>query len=61
MQRARELGCVCVALSGRDGGEMRALADYNIIIPSHDTPRIQEMHIFVIHSLCDILESSVAR
>ena len=61
MEKARELGCVCVALSGRDGGEMRALADYNIVIPSHDTPRIQEMHIFVIHSLCDILESSVAR
>lgn len=56
MHKAREFGCKCVSLSGRDGGEMKKLGDYNIIIPSNDTPRIQEMHIFVIHTLCDILE-----
>ncbi|RDU74203.1 D-sedoheptulose 7-phosphate isomerase [Helicobacter anseris] len=56
MHKAKELGCKCVSLSGRDGGEMKKLGDYNIIIPSNDTPRIQEMHIFVIHTLCDILE-----
>lgn len=56
MEKARQMGCKVVALSGRDGGMMKNLADLNLIIPSNDTPRIQEMHIFIIHTLCELLE-----
>ncbi|CBG40150.1 D-sedoheptulose 7-phosphate isomerase [Helicobacter mustelae] len=56
MQKAKSLGCKNIALSGRDGGAIAELADYNLIVPSNDTPRIQEMHIFIIHTLCDLLE-----
>lgn len=49
-----------IALSGRDGGAMKALADVNLIVPSSSTPRIQEMHIFLIHSLCNVIESNTS-
>lgn len=53
---ARERGCQTVALLGRDGGEIRELADIALVVPSFDTPRIQEGHITLIHIICDLLE-----
>lgn len=53
---AKSLGCRTIALSGRDGGAMKALCESNMIVPSDDTARIQEVHILVIHALCDIIE-----
>jgi len=56
LAKARELGCKTVALTGRDGGALKTVADISIIVPSHDTPRIQEGHVTIIHILCDLLE-----
>ncbi|WP_104638299.1 D-sedoheptulose 7-phosphate isomerase [Helicobacter bizzozeronii] len=56
LQKAQELGLSTLGLSGRGGGKMRALCDFNLIVPSTDTPRIQEMHILLIHMLCDQIE-----
>lgn len=53
----KSLGCKNIGLSGRDGGAMNELCDINLIVPSNDTPRIQEIHILVIHTLCDIIEN----
>jgi D-sedoheptulose 7-phosphate isomerase len=39
------------------GGKLTAICDYNLIMPSSVTARIQEAHIFVGHCLCEILES----
>lgn len=55
---AKAKGCTCIALSGRNGGMMRECADYNIIIPSDNTPRIQEMHILIGHTLCQIIDDN---
>ena len=52
-QVARNMGCAIIGLSGRDGGKLN---DINLIMPDNDTPRIQELHILVIHILCDIIE-----
>ena len=54
---AKELGCKTVALIGKDGGAMRDIADYSIIVPSNDTPRIQEMHILIGHIICESVDS----
>lgn len=54
--KARELGCRTVALLGRDGGKIKNVADIALIVPSDDTPRIQEGHVTVIHIICDLLE-----
>jgi len=56
MAAARELGVVTVALTGRGGGKMgRALAagDVHVCVPHERTMRIQEVHLLVLHCLCD--------
>jgi D-sedoheptulose 7-phosphate isomerase len=56
LAKARELGCRTVALLGRDGGTIKSVADISLIVPSDDTPRIQEGHVTIIHIICDLLE-----
>ncbi|MBT8136902.1 MAG: phosphoheptose isomerase [Gammaproteobacteria bacterium] len=51
-----------VALSGRDGGEMTALlapGDFEIRVPSDTTARIQEVHLLVIHCLCELIDQTL--
>ena len=55
---AKELGCRTIGFSGRDGGEMNEVCDINLIVPSDDTPRIQEMHILFGHTLCQIVDDA---
>ena len=57
---AKELSCKCLGLSGRDGGEMNAVCDLNIVVPSNDTPRIQEMHILIGHTLCQAVDDALS-
>lgn len=56
LAKARDLGCLTVALLGRDGGSIKTVADIALIVPSTDTPRIQEGHLTIIHIICDLLE-----
>ncbi|MDR3347967.1 MAG: D-sedoheptulose 7-phosphate isomerase [Helicobacteraceae bacterium] len=58
-ETARAIGVFTIGLSGRDGGKMNYLCDLNLIAPSNDTPRIQEMHIFLGHTLCHLIESAL--
>lgn len=53
---ARNMGCRTIGLSGRDGGVMSEFCDINIIVPSDDTPRIQEMHIMIGHIICQAID-----
>ena len=59
LARGKELGCICVGFSGRDGGAMNKVCDVNVVIPSEDTPRIQEMHILVGHIVCQAIENNI--
>lgn len=54
---AKIIGAKTVGLTGGSGGKLNALCDFNLIMPSSVTARIQEAHIFVGHCLCEILES----
>jgi D-sedoheptulose 7-phosphate isomerase len=56
LQAARELGLKTLALSGRDGGPVAAAAELALIVPSWNTPRIQEVHITIGHVLCDLVD-----
>ncbi|TAN55298.1 MAG: SIS domain-containing protein [Rhodospirillales bacterium] len=56
LETAKGLGCVASALTGRDGGTLVGLADPLLIVPVHETARIQEMHILLGHMLCEALE-----
>ncbi|MEL7449905.1 MAG: phosphoheptose isomerase [Pseudomonadota bacterium] len=56
---AHERGVRVVGLSGRDGGEMASLmdeSDVEIRVPASRTARIQEVHLVVIHCLCDLID-----
>ncbi len=57
MQAAKEIGATTVGLTGGSGGKLTSICQYNLIMPSTVTARIQEAHIFVGHCLCEILES----
>jgi D-sedoheptulose 7-phosphate isomerase len=56
LETAKRQGLVAAALAGRDGGDLVGLADPLVIVPSHTTARIQEMHIMLGQMLCAALE-----
>jgi D-sedoheptulose 7-phosphate isomerase len=57
MEAAKEIGATTVGLTGGTGGKLLNLCDFNLVVPSSVTARIQEAHIFIGHCLCEILES----
>lgn len=57
INEANTIGATTIGLTGGSGGQLRTLCQHNIIAPSNDTPRVQEAHIFIGHSLCDMLEA----
>ncbi len=56
----RELGCKIIGFSGKNGGAMNDLCDINLVVPSDDTPRIQEMHILFGHTICQIIDNELS-
>lgn len=56
---AREAGARVLALSARDGGALRELADLNVVIPTDRTDRAQELHLCVGHLICDLVEAEL--
>ena len=56
LEYANNYGVTVIGLSGGDGGKMNSICNINLVIPSNDTPRIQEMHIFVGHTLCHLID-----
>ncbi|MCH9741281.1 MAG: D-sedoheptulose 7-phosphate isomerase [Epsilonproteobacteria bacterium] len=58
LKLAKEMGCLTLGLSGRDGGKMNEVCDVNLVVPSDNTPRIQEMHILFGHTICQIIDEA---
>jgi D-inositol-3-phosphate glycosyltransferase len=54
---ARAMGLRTVALLGGDGGAIAPMADVAITVPSADTQHIQEVHLVVVHLLCELIEA----
>lgn len=57
-ETAKEKGMITIAFTGATGGELKALSDYLINVPSTDTPRIQEIHILLGHIICQLVEAA---
>lgn len=55
--KAKEMKIDTVGLIGGDGGKLFKIVDVAILIPSSDTPRIQEAHILVGHIICELVET----
>jgi D-sedoheptulose 7-phosphate isomerase len=54
---AKVMGLKVIGLTGRTGGKMKKHCDVSICVPADKTPRIQELHIPVYHTLCALLEN----
>lgn len=59
-RQARTQQCQVIAIGGRDGGHMKDMADLSLIVPSMETPRIQECHELAIHVLCSVIDDLIA-
>lgn len=58
LKAAREKKAVTVALTGKGGGPLAAQADYLLDVDSTSTPRIQEVHLFLLHVLAGDIEKA---
>lgn len=56
LAEAKRAGAVTVALTGGSGGKVADQADLCLVVPSAMTARIQEMHILIIHMLCERID-----
>ena len=60
-ERAHELGCRVIAMTGAKGGALAAHADMILRAPSAVTARVQEVHALCIHAICDSLDVLLQR
>jgi len=56
LRTARGRRLTTIGITGGEGGHLRHLVDYCLCVPSNSTPRIQEAHIWLGHTLCEIIE-----
>ena len=60
LKLAKEMDCKTIGFSGKDGGGMNDVCDVNLVVPSDNTPRIQEMHILFGHTICQIVDDNLS-
>src|ERR1700723_455933 len=56
VEAARQCEVTVIGLTGETGGRMRAVCDLCLCVPCKSTPRMQEMHITIGHTICELLE-----
>jgi phosphoheptose isomerase (EC 5.3.1.-) len=59
LMKAHDMGATTIAFSGKQGGKVVDIAHYSFVVPSYDTARIQECHITLGHTLCEIIDEVV--
>ena len=59
IEKAKEKGAITVGMTGQKDNELENMADYCLKMPSTDTPRIQEGHITVGHTICYLVEKEL--
>lgn len=61
VNKAKEKNLITIGLLGKDGGRLKGLCNYEIIVPSQDTPRIQEVHKVIYHTICQLIEQALLK
>lgn len=59
LKTAKEMGLYTIGLSGGTGGFMPPYCDYLILVPSTETPRIQEGHLLFLHIYSELIERAL--
>jgi len=60
MKLAKKMGLTTIGLLGNDGGKIKNLSDIALVVPSKNTPRIQETHITIGHIICEGVERIIS-
>ncbi len=60
VEQAKALGMRTLALTAKDGGRIRELADLTIIVPTSFTDLAQEIHLSIQHAICDVVDAEMA-
>jgi D-sedoheptulose 7-phosphate isomerase len=60
LKAARTAGLRTIAMTGRDGGDVGRAAEIHINVPAESTQRVQEVHLTLIHVVCDLVERAFA-
>jgi len=53
---AKKIGCYTIGLLGKEGGKLKKIVNLPVIVPSDNTPRIQEVHILIGHIICELID-----
>ena len=61
IRKARSSGILTIGLIGGAGGLLKGECDISIIVPSTNTPRIQESHLLIIHAICELVEEEMIK
>lgn len=61
IEEAREKKVAVIGMTGESGGTMRTACDLCLCVPSKSTARIQEMHIMIGHTICELLEEGMTQ
>jgi len=59
LKEANAMGVITAGFTGQSGGQIKGLCKYLINIPSSDTPRIQECHMLLGHTICEMVEMNL--
>lgn len=59
VKQAKKMKVKTVSFTGGEGGKLAKMTDISLIIPSHNTARIQEAHITVGHAICQLVEETI--
>ena len=58
---AKEKGAITAAFLGKDGGRIKGIVDYPVVVECDTTARVQESHICIIHIICELVEKAMAK
>lgn len=59
VRQAKRQGAMTIGLTGASGGRLKTLVDVSLCVPTHRTPRIQEGHLAIIHTMCEVIEAAL--
>ena len=54
---AKQKKIFCIGLIGKNGGKLKKICDLNYVVKSNSVAKIQEIHIFLLHYFCQIIEN----
>ena len=61
LKTSKKNGAKTIALLGNNGGKIKSIVDYPLIVNSKSTPKIQEVHRVISHIMCNLVEKNFRR